>query len=67
MNFLNNELKILLTIIKDNRDADNNPSIVHRWKALDNKLQLLDKTLAENKTELDIMKNYFSLFANQRT
>lgn len=34
---------------------------------LDSKLQLLDKTLAESKTELEIMKGYYSLFANNRT
>jgi hypothetical protein len=47
--------------------VDSDPSILHRWRLLDGKLQLLDKTLAESKTELEIMKSYFSLFANKRT
>lgn len=37
------------------------------WKMLDSKIQLLEKILAENTTELEIMKNYFSIFSNSRT
>lgn len=64
---LNQELKELVSEIKDSSDGDSNRSILQQWRALDNKLQLLDKTLAESKTELEIMKGYFSRDAHRRT
>lgn len=56
----------MIRIRKNAVGGDRDPSFA-RWKTLDAKIALLEKALAENTTELEIMKGYFAMFAHRRT
>jgi hypothetical protein len=65
----NKDIERLISAIESKKisELDSGDKSYDNWKMLDSKIQLLEKIIAENTTELEIMKNYFSIFSNSRT
>lgn len=64
---INRELETLISQIKTNIEGYKNPKSIEKWQFLDKKIKMLEKVIAENYSEVEVMKKFYSKVSQSGT